>query len=394
MDYIIEILKEFYLAVIGAMDFIIEVLKESYLVAKEAGVYLFFGFVIAGFLKAFLKTDIVKKSLGKNKISSVIKSALLGIPLPLCSCSVIPVAQSLKKEGASNGAISSFLISTPETGVDSISITYALMNPIFTIARPVAAFFNAVFAGLFQILFDRKGSFKPKLEKASTCDSNGSCQCSTESSPKSSQSDIKSESRTISQYWQKLREGMSYSFLDLLPDIGKYLAYGILLTGFLTFVIPINSLEESNNYPILSMLIMLVFSIPLYICSTASTPIAASLILKGLNPGAALVFLMAGPATNMVTISAVLKIMGKKGLVIYLLSIVMTSLLAGILLDYLYNLLSIAPLTEKAKNSEITPDWIKEIFGILLSIYLIYILVRGKLRWIIKKYTTRKNVSP
>ncbi len=361
------------------MKHLLGILNESYLVTKEAGIYLFFGFLIAGLIKAFMKEEVVSRSLGKNNFSSVLKSTLIGIPLPLCSCSVIPVAMSLKKQGASKGAVTSFLISTPETGVDSIAISWSLLDPILTIFRPFIAFVTSIFAGISQNIFSKKEP-KPisQLELLSTY-------------PEEIVQKIPEKLSWWKEKSNQLISGVRYAFTDLLSDIAVYLIYGILITGLLTYIIPDNFFSQSYEHPITSMFIMLGLGIPIYICATASTPIAGALILKGLNPGAALVFLLVGPATNMITLSVVYKTMHKRGLIIYLSSLIVASLLGGFLLDYIYKVLSLNPKAMIGQYGDLISDSVKHVFGILLSGYLIYI-GSGKLYWKIKKYTTRKEM--
>ncbi|MCX6647296.1 MAG: SO_0444 family Cu/Zn efflux transporter [bacterium] len=300
------------------------VLKEAWEILNESSPYLLLGFVIAGLLKAFIPDSLVEKHLGGKGPGPVIKAALFGVPIPLCSCGVIPAAIGLRKQGASKGATTSFLISTPETGVDSIAITYALLGPVYAIFRPVAAFFSAVVAGLLENLFDKEEIKEPVATETIPKACCSSCGCSAQIPD----TDLKAP-RVI----DRVRESIKFAFGDLLADIGMWLLIGILLAGIITYAVPDDFFAGflSNNF--VSYLIMLAVGIPLYICATASTPLAAALILKGVSPGAALVFLLAGPATNMATITVVGKTMGRKSLIIYLSSIAVTSLVAGYILD-------------------------------------------------------------
>ncbi|MDH5682020.1 MAG: SO_0444 family Cu/Zn efflux transporter [Spirochaetota bacterium] len=362
------------------MEYLLGVLSECYGITVDAGIYIFVGFVIAGLIKSFMRTDKVRQSLGTNSFKSVFKASLYGIPLPLCSCSVIPVALSLKKQGASNGSVTAFMISTPETGVDSVAITYSLLDPIFTVFRPVAAFFTALAAGISQNLFGHKNGYKEKPELSNCCE-NGKC---LDTDP-----NLGSHANASNQLnlWQKVKYGMRYAFTDLLPDIQRSLFLGILLTGLIAYFIPYNLLSTSYDYPFLSMLAMLVISIPIYTCASSSTPVASSLILSGVYPGAVLVFLLAGPATNMLTMSTVLKAMGGRGLFIYLLSIIVISLLAGFLLDFVYGFFSLIPKETVYSTVSGEDTWIKHVFGILLSSYL----VLGNIYWIIKKLISKSD---
>ncbi len=275
---------------------------------------------MAGILKAFISDEFIGKHLGKNSFKTVIKASLLGIPIPLCSCGVIPAAAGLKKQGASKGATAAFLISTPETGVDSIAITYALLDPVMTILRPIAAFFTAIFAGALVNLTDKHEVEVIKSDLDTTC-KNDSC-CSRTSKTESIR--------------QRLTGGIHHAFTDLLSDIAGWLVAGILIAGVISSFLAPDFVSEYLGEGIFPMLVMLVISIPLYICATASTPIAAALALKGLSPGAAMVLLLAGPATNIATLTVVTKLLGKKVTAIYILSIVVCSLAIGYATNLLY----------------------------------------------------------
>ena len=299
------------------MDIILGIIKESYFLLNKMAPYLLFGFFFAGVLHIFIKTDTIAEHLGKNNLFSVIKASLFGIPLPLCSCSVIPAAMSLRKEGASKGAVLSFLISTPTTGIDSIFATYSLLGPVFTIYRIIASFITGTIAGIAANIFriDEAAYEKKDAPKCKLCP------------------DKKDHSHSTG---YKIKGIFSYAFGDILKDTGPALILGVLIGGAITFFLPENVISAYLGSGIKAMLIMLLLGIPMYVCATASIPIAASLMLKGLAPGAAFVFLVAGPATNMVTMAVVARNMGKRSLVIYLGSIITGSLLLGSVLDKMY----------------------------------------------------------
>lgn len=304
------------------------ILTESWKLLVEAAPFVLFGFLAAGFLKALIPEDFVARHLGRSTSGSVIKASLLGIPLPLCSCGVIPAAIGLRKQGASKGASAAFLISTPESGVDSIAITWALLDPIMTIARPVAALITATITGLLINLLPEEGASIPTYVEA---EKGGSCQDSCCKGHQHSHD---------TSMGHKLRSGMRFAFGELLGDIGKWLLIGILISGVISYLLPASYFQEHLQGEFSSLVVMLVVGIPLYICASASTPIAAAMILKGLSPGAALVFLLAGPATNAATITVISKFWGKKVTVIYLATIACSSLLIGWLLNRLYALLA------------------------------------------------------
>jgi len=299
------------------------ILFECWDILKEAAPYVLFGFFAAGILKALIPEDLVAKHLGQNGTRSVLKASLFGIPLPLCSCGVIPVAIGLRKQGASKGATASFLVSVPETGVDSIAITWALLDPLMTIIRPVSSFITAVVTGLFINLIP---DTKPDQEKSPQ----EACGCSSHTKDKAEALPQKEP------LGRKIKDGLTYAFSDLLKDIGGWLMLGIAIAGIISFFVPVGFIEQSLGGEFSSLLIMLVIGIPLYICASASTPIAAALVLKGLSPGAALVFLLAGPATNAATMTVVAKHLGKAATVVYTTSIAICSLAMGWAVNRIY----------------------------------------------------------
>ena len=305
------------------LDMIIGILVASWQLLVEAAPFVLFGFFAAGLLKSFVPEDFVARHLGQSSFGSVIKASLFGVPLPLCSCGVIPAAVGLRKHGASNGASAAFLISTPESGVDSIAITYALLDPIMTVVRPLAAFFTATITGLCINLLPADQSSGEAIEEQHTdsCCSSTCCE-EHQSVPLNLQ--------------QRLVAGLKFAFGDLLGDIGKWLLIGILVSGIISFFVPETFFLRYLSGEYTSLLAMLLIGIPIYICASASTPIAAALVLKGLSPGAALVFLLAGPATNAATLTVIGRFWGKKVTVIYLASIACCSLLAGWLVNRIY----------------------------------------------------------
>jgi uncharacterized membrane protein YraQ (UPF0718 family) len=243
----------------------------------ESSVYLLFGTFVAGLIAVALPQEAITRHLGGGGLKGVAKAALFGIPLPLCSCGVIPAAVSLRRSGASRGSTLAFLISTPETGVDSVAITYALLDPLYTLFRPVAAFTTALVTGGLASLIERE---EPPPAPASEV-----CQvCENDTG----------DGHTHS-LAEKLGRAVRYGFGDLLGDIALWLVVGLVLAGLITALIPDSFFRTWVGSGIGSMVVMLALGMPIYICATASTPIAAAMIAKGLNPGAALVFLVAGP---------------------------------------------------------------------------------------------------
>lgn len=310
--------------------------------------YILFGLIFAGILHELVPDSIVTKHLGKDNISSVVKSTVFGIPLPVCSCGVIPLATSIKKSGASKGATLSFLISTPITGVDSILATYGIFGWIFTLYRVITSMIIAMVAGILTNIFDKdkedveakKATFSavtpqattsfsmniPKQEESCST-STGSC-CSTDSNTNKKFSFV---------------AAMKYAFNTLLGDIAKPLFWGLIIGALITVAIPENLAELLKDNSWISYLLVIIIAVPMYVCATASLPIAAGLMLSGVSAGAAFVFLSAGPATNTVTIGVVKKMLGTKSLVIYLGSIVIGSILFGLGLDYIFDASAIDP---------------------------------------------------
>jgi len=299
------------------------ILAECWHILAEAAPYVLFGFFAAGLLKALLPDDLVARHLGGNSTRAVIKASLLGIPLPLCSCGVIPAAISLRRQGASRGASAAFLVSTPESGVDSIAVTWALLDPVMTLMRPLAAFITATATGMLINRLPEEPA--PALQQESGC----SCSCSSDGC-----ADAPAAIRPP--LGQRLRQGLGYAFGDLLKDIGGWLLLGVAIAGLVAALVPAGFFARLFEHQTASLLLMLVIGIPLYMCASASTPIAAALVLKGLSPGAALVFLLAGPATNAATITVVSRYWGRRATLAYLAAIAGCSLSLGWLLNGFY----------------------------------------------------------
>ena len=287
---------------------------------------------------------------------------------------------SLRKQGASNGATTAFLISTPESGVDSISITYALLDPLMTVARPLAAFFTAAVAGISENLLDRKKEAN-RITPDLSCPVDGCCS--------GDDCEPKIHSRHHS-FLEKIKAGIGYAFGELWEDIAKWFLFGLLLAGLITVIIPDDVFSRYLGPGLPAMLLMLVVGIPLYICATASTPIAAALILKGVSPGAALVFLLAGPATNMASLTVLVGTLGRRATLIYLSSIAVCSVLFGGIVDQIYTYWGISAQAMVGQASELIPQWAQwtgALFVMLLSIKPLY-------RVIVARFTSKKTTAP
>lgn len=280
--------------------------------------FLMFGLLAAGVIKAFISVERIKKAMGGRGVWGAFKASVLGIPLPLCSCAVIPTAATLKKQGASNSATSAFLISTPESGVDSIAMTYGMMDLPMTIIRPVAAFFSAMVAGVLQLVFKTDSFVKDEQqEKVSCCGSK------------------KNDEKVKESFSKKVADSFKFGFIELIDDMAVWLAFGILAGALIDFALPADFFEGLHGWAGRGAILLV--GIPLYICASATTPIAASLVMKGMSPGMALLFLLVGPATNISNILVIGKYIGKRGVVINVISIAVVALIFSFITDYLYS---------------------------------------------------------
>ena len=294
--------------------------------------FLLLGLFMAGVIHVFLNVEKVKKFINNGTVGDIVKASLFGIPLPLCSCSVIPSAVTLRKAGVKNGPTSSFLISTPETGVDSIMVTYGLMDLPMTIFRPVAAFISATLAGIFQRFFndfeyvDDGPAKKPCCKKMKA----------------QKERELKKPNRIV--------EIFRFGYFELLEDIVSWLAVGILIGAAIDYFIPVDMFTNFNGTA--AKLIILFAGIPMYVCASATTPIAAALVLKGLSPGAALLFLLVGPATNISNILVLQKYIGRKGIVINILSISLVSLALSYAVDFYYTSQNLSPVFKAAHHHD------------------------------------------
>ena len=302
----------------------------------EMSPFLMLGFLISGLLYIIISKETITNNLGKPGALSVIKAAIFGVPMPLCSCGVIPVAASLYKRGASKGATLSFLISTPQTGVDSILITYGMLGPVFAMTRPVIALITGVIGGLFTE------------------------QINSEDYTTSIKTNHKHPKKT-------LKDAIKYAFISLPQDIAGPLIKGILMAGLITLLIPDNFFQDYGITGWSAMILMAVLSIPMYICATASVPIAAGLISSGIEPGAAFVFLMAGPATNIATISVIINTLGKKIVYIYLSTIFTCSIISGALINK-FIIINLNSMHHQMNHNH----WLNILSGLLLLAVCIY----------------------
>lgn len=329
--------------------FIAEAARSSLAVFIEMAPFLLIGFAIAGFIHVGLKPEWITKWVARDNFKSVGIASILGAPLPLCSCSVIPVAVSMRKAGASKGATSAFLIATPETGVDSVTVTYGLFDPIMTIARPVGAILSALFAGSIVNLFVKRGWDIDPVPAAPATDVESCCSKTEEPPPPPSCCKTEDESEPEPHCAPEPKErgllarAVHFSFIEMLDDLAGALLLGIFLSGILAVAIPAELFESPVANGFGGLLLMLVIGIPIYVCASASTPIAAVLVAKGLSPGAALVFLLASPATNLGSLLVLARSLGKRVMLISTLSLAVITLFFGWLLNVVYETLDITP---------------------------------------------------
>ncbi len=423
------------------MSFLIDWATQTWDLVACSAVWLLFGFAAAGFISVLVPSRWILNHLGGSGMMSVLKASVFGIPLTLCSCSVIPVASSLRRRGASKGATAGFLISTPEIGVDSFALSYALLGPVLAIARPLSALVTTLMAGGLIERFDRDGSAKGTL----TPDTDSSCCCAnsdggvepveasvdccnetveasgdccgetkptvvasplvgdgdakrrplaiapptrgdaTEVSTKNATKQAQYRKTIASTSGPSIGSAIRYGFVDLLSDLAHWLAIGFLLAGLVQVLMPDGFLDRYIGDGMLAKVAMLVAGLPLYICATSSTPLAAALIAQGLSPGAALVFLLVGPATNAATMTVVFRDLGIRSLVIYLASIAVVSMVAGVGLDALVGDAGI-PESVLGKSGHGPSTW-SSVAGVTFCVLLLNGL---RIRWSKRRKSSEK----
>ncbi|WP_428036496.1 SO_0444 family Cu/Zn efflux transporter [Amphritea sp.] len=415
----------------------------------DTAIWLLFGLLLAAILKGWIPTSLVQRWLSGQGVGSVIRAALIGAPLPLCSCGVLPTAIGLRRSGASRPATVSFLVATPETGVDSISVTYALLGPVMAIIRPISAIISAIVSGLLIILFDRDdkqssntteaapeklasccGSKKAevssggcnsekaevsssccsskKTEASSSCcssekaevssgccnsettevsssccssektEASSSC-CSSEKTEVSSSCCSSEKTEASSSCCSKqqpeakrpgILAGLQFAIVDILDDISKWLAIGLILAAVIATLVEPSSLSQWGS-GLTGMLLMLVVGLPLYICATASTPLAAALLAAGMSPGAILVFLLVGPATNIASLGILSRELGVRTVLIYLCGISTCAVLLGLATDAILNSQTFSVTTTMAHHDSeafTALKWAAAILLLLLAV--------------------------
>ena len=349
-------------------EFLLGLAWETWAILREASFFLLLGFGLAGVFAVLVPARLLTRYLGRGRIKSVLWASAIGTPLPLCSCGVLPTAIGLSRQGATRGATVSFLISTPEIGVDSIALSWALMDPIITVFRPLAAFVTAVVAGIATNFWGAHGAgagrgepadpaapIEPEIGGARAAEGPAESPAAPEIPlPLGARGGPRfAEGRTA------VRRIFAYGFRDMLDETAHWLVLGVVLAALVAVLLPASVIERYLGGGLVTMLMMLAIGIPIYTCASASTPVAAALVLKGLSPGAALVFLLSGPATNLGAIVVLLKFLGRRVVTIYLVSIALVSLAAGYALDWIYRSWQVSPAVTFGHASGFVPEPLK-----------------------------------
>ncbi len=368
-------------------DWLSRFLDELWMILVDSGVWLILGFALAGVVHALVPMGWIRKQLGGKGIVPIAKAAALGLPMPLCSCSVIPVAASLRQAGAGKGASAAFTISTPQTGEESIPLTWALFGPVFALIRPVIAIVTAFVAGVLIDTFapDDTDSESPRRDRGADSGASSCCShtvaptletkpcCASEPAPAKSCCSHTDESRASKSLGASIVEALRYGFVTLPADLAPWLVTGLILAAVIAAAVPAGWIGEHLGSGIVPMLLTLVVGVPLYICATSSTPLAFALVTAGLSPGAALVLLLAGPATNTATMAWVIKDLGKRALAIYLGVIAVVALASGLAFDAFFS--GFVELASGEGHHEHVVGVLAPIGAVVLSVLLVVALV-------------------
>ncbi|MGP9677973.1 SO_0444 family Cu/Zn efflux transporter [Halomonas sp. AOP27-A1-41] len=318
------------------MTLVIELLQ----IALTAAPWLLLGLVIAGLIKAWLPEHVLQRWMGGRGLGSIVRAAVIGMPLPLCSCGAIPTAIALHRGGAGRGPTTSFLISTPGVGVDSILLTSVLLGPLMAVVRVIGALVTAIVTGLL-VGLTREPATPTSATPGGCCASSG---CHTPT-PKADEP-------------SGLKAGLRYAFSDLLDDISAWVFAGLLLAGVLVTLVPPDTLAHYSG-GLLALALMAVVGIPLYICAAAATPVAAGLLLAGISPGMALVFLLAGPITSLATLAILRRELGNAALAVYLSSVLVVTVLVGWTVDSVLGMTGWNVVDQASEVQELLPVWLE-----------------------------------
>lgn len=352
-------------------------LQSLWSIINEMSPYILLGFLIAGFLHVFIKPAAMSRHLAGNGIRPVIKAALFGIPLPLCSCGVLPTAVALRRQGASKGATTSFLIATPQTGVDSIAATYSLLGLPLAIIRPIAALVGSVIGG---------ASVSRLTNEDATPETAGTSSCTI---------DRESNEYAGLNLYRKTVEAVRYGLVDMVASVGKWLVIGLIIAALITVLVPDELFVSLNRYPLIAMVTMVLVAVPMYVCATGSIPIAMSLMLKGLSPGVAFVLLMAGPAANFASMMILSRTIGRRSTIIYVGSVIATAIGFGLMIDYLLPqewFLPSASHVMSCHDSHSGTSIFATVCSVVLSILLVHSAVKYRKGNNIHHHNTNDNI--
>ena len=343
--------------------------EATWLMLVDSAFLFIIGLVLAGLLWLVMNEKNISRLVSGGGVKGVFKAALLGIPLPLCSCSVLPVASQFRRAGADKPSVMSFLISTPESGVDSIALTYTLTDPVLTVARPVTAFLTAFSAGIAETFFKDKHEIIPTVTNG--CGDDCGCTCSNTN-----------ENAGKKNFVIRILSSIKYAFTDLLGDLAPYLFLGFVLAGLVGALIGDNLVNIPEVYRTgwVGYAGAVVIGLPLYICASSSTPLAAALLAAGFTPGAILVFLMVGPATNIAALVVFKKILGFWSTVRYLTAIVVVSIICGVLTDRVYSLMNIS-----AEYHSRAAEHGAGLVHVIAALVLVFFILFYSYKWLLKK---------
>jgi len=376
-----------------------EIVWQSWLVLGQMAPYLLLGFLVAGLLSVGISPAWVERRLGRGGLGPVITASLVGVPLPLCSCGVIPVAASIRRHGASRGATTALLLSTPQTGVDSIAVTYALLGPVFAVFRPLVALVTGIVGGFLVQLFDRADEHHVPADSsldpcADGCHDaradagNDACSACSNDSTTGALHETSPQATCTEACCEGGRQGsvivraLRYGFVTLPRDIGPALIVGIVVAGAIGALVPEDHLRAYVGSGVLSILLAMAAGVPIYVCATASVPIAVGLIHLGVSPGAALAFLIAGPATNAATLTTAWRVLGRRATIVYLATVAVSAVACGLLLDWLIPTLgAAAPQLGGGSHAEPAGHWLSGAGAVaMLAVLVLSYASKGRKR--------------
>lgn len=345
--------------------------------ALDAAPWLLLGLVVAGLIKAWIPQQLIGRWLGGRGVLAVVRAALIGAPLPLCSCGAIPLGLAIYRGGASRGPSTAFMVGTPGVGIDSVALTYALLGPLLAVIRPLAAVFSAVVTGLL-VGLTGDGSRPPRAAEG---EAGGSALGSLSCSPASCSCEVPADAAPASFAaassmsdspgpGSSMAAGLRYSFTEVLDDISWWLLLGLVVAGLLLTMVPPGLLAQYAVGPG-AMLLMALIGIPMYLCAQAATPVAAALIVAGVSPGTALVLLLAGPITSIATLSVLRNEFGFRAVTIYVVGVAGTAVFSGLFTDAVVAWLAIDLPAQIGTTRELLPAPIKYLALLILLVLAI-----------------------